>query len=91
MWKNDLGFLMLFLEHFVQTFTITLPEMHELLCHLGVTFLHHFVPIKNLSYFVNEVCNVISKSKVCSELRPNFYQPQVAHVIKATQLLKSFP
>ena len=59
--------------------------MHESLCHPGVTRLHHFVRVKNLPYSVNEVRNVVAKCKVCSELRPNFYKPEVAHVIKATQ------
>ena len=63
----------------------TLHELHELLCHPGVTRLFHFVRVKNLSYSVNEVHNVFAKCKVCSELRPTVYKPQVAHVIKATQ------
>ena len=63
----------------------TLRKLHESLCHPGVTRLHHFVRVKNLPYSVNEIRNVVAKCKVCSELRPNFYKPQVAHVIKATQ------
>ena len=62
-----------------------LHKLHESLCHPGVTCLHHFVRIKNLLYSVNKVRNVVAKCKVCSELRPNFHKPQVAHVIKATQ------
>ena len=38
-----------------------------------------------LPYSVSEVGNVVAKCKVCSELRPNFHKPQMAHVIKATQ------
>ena len=63
----------------------TLHKLHESLCHPGVTRLHHFVRVKNLPYSVNEVRNVVAKCKVCSELRPNFYKPEVAYVIKATQ------
>ena len=63
----------------------TRRKLHELLCHPDVTRLHHFVRVKNLLYSVNEVRNVVAKCKVCSELRPNFYKPQVAHVIKATK------
>ena len=66
----------------------TLRKMHEPLCHLGVICLHHFVDVKNLPYSVDEVCNVFAKCKNCSELRPNFYKPQVAYEIKANQPFK---
>ena len=66
----------------------TLRELHESLCHSGVTRLHHFVCVKKFTYSVNEVRNVVAKCKVCSELRPTFYKPQVANVIKATQPFK---
>ena len=66
----------------------TLGKLHESLCHPGVTRLHHFVHIKNLTYSANKVRNVVAKCKVCFELGPNFYKPQVAHVIKATQPLE---
>ena len=45
--------------------------------------LHVCIILFNLPYSVNEVRNVVAKCKVCSELRPNFYKPEVAHVIKA--------
>ena len=66
----------------------TLRELHKSLCHPGVTRLLYFVRVKNLPYSVNEVCNVVKKCKVCSELRPTFYKPQVSHVIKATQFFE---
>ena len=53
----------------------TLRKLHESLCHPGVTRLHHFVLVKNLPYFINEVRNVVAKCKVCFELRPNFHKP----------------
>ena len=52
-----------------------LRKLHESLCHPGVTRLYHFVRVKNLPYFVNEVRNVVAKCKVCFELRPNFHKP----------------
>ena len=66
----------------------TLRQLHESLCHPGVTRLYHFVCIKNLPYSIDEVRNAVSKCQVCSELKPNFYKPPVAQVIKATQLFE---
>ena len=36
----------------------TLRELHESLCHPGVTHLLHFVRVKNLPYSFNKVRNV---------------------------------
>ena len=63
----------------------TLRELHEALCHPGVTRLSHFVRAKNLPYSVEDVRRVVSQCSVCSDLRPNFYNPQRAQLIKATQ------
>ena len=60
-----------------------LHKLHKSSCHISVTRLHHFVCIKNLLHYVNEVCNVVAKCEVCSELIPNFYKLQVVHVVKA--------
>lgn len=63
----------------------TLRQLHESLCHPGVTRFYHFVRVKNLPYSIDDVRNVVSTCQVCSELRPNFYKPPAAQVIKATQ------
>ena len=52
-------------------------EMHQSLCHSGAIRLHHFVGVKKLLYFVNEVRNVVAKCKVCSKFRPNLVNHQL--------------
>ena len=54
--------------------TITLPslislkELHESLCHPGITQLAHYVKIKNLPYSINNVKTVVQVRKDCSEI-----------------------
>ena len=63
----------------------TLIEIHESLCHLGVTRFYHFVRMKNLPYSINDVRTVVHQCKICSEIKPNFYKPPKAELVKATQ------
>ena len=60
----------------------SLSTIHDALCHPGVTQLLHFVKSKNLPFSVEDVRRTISSCKVCAECRPNFYQPERAHLIK---------
>ena len=62
-----------------------LKQLHEDLCHPGVTRLAHFVKTKNLPHSIQDVRDVISKCTVCAELKPKFYRPPTSHLIKATQ------
>nr|XP_027225402.1 uncharacterized protein LOC113817525 [Penaeus vannamei] len=63
----------------------SLSAIHDALCHPGVTRLLHFIKSRNLPYSVEDVRRTISSCKVCAECRPNFHQPERAHLIKATQ------
>ena len=63
----------------------SLAAIHDALCHPGVTRLLHFVKSKNLPYSVDDVKRVVSSCRICAECRPNFYQPERTHLIKATQ------
>ena len=72
--------------------TITLPslislkELHESLCHPGVTRLAHYVKIKNLPYSINDVKTVVQDCKDCSEVKASFLKPRNSmNLIKATQ------
>ena len=72
--------------------TITLPslislkELHESLCHLGVTRLAHYVTIKNLLYSINDVKTFVQDCKDCSEVKASFLKPQNSmNLVKATQ------
>jgi len=63
----------------------TLYKLHDSLCHPGFTRLFHFVRAKNLPYSVGDVRLVVESCRVCCEVRPNFYKPPAAPLIKATQ------
>ncbi|MES9976517.1 MAG: reverse transcriptase domain-containing protein, partial [Candidatus Thiodiazotropha sp.] len=62
-----------------------LVELHEALCHPGITRMTHFVRARNLPYSISDVRDVIQKCKVCAEEKPRFFQPQTHPLIKATQ------
>ena len=62
-----------------------LERLHQDLCHPGMRRMHHFVKVKNLPYSMEDVRKMISRCKVCAELKPNFYKPPVCNLIKATQ------
>ncbi|MGL4482017.1 MAG: RNase H-like domain-containing protein, partial [Lactococcus garvieae] len=64
---------------------VHLEELHASLCHPGITRMMHFIRAKNLPYSLEEVKSLISRCKVCAELKPTFYNPQTNNLIKATQ------
>ena len=67
---------------------ITLSELshlHENLCHPGVTRMLHLVRTRNLPYSAENVRNVVQNCRVCSELKPKFYNPSAGKLIKATR------
>ena len=72
--------------------TITLPslislkQLHESLCHPGVTRLAHYVKIKNLPYSINDVKTVVQGCKDCREVKASFLKPRNSmNLVKATQ------
>jgi len=64
--------------------TSKLTNLHELLCHPGVTRLTHYIRSRNLAYSVEDVRNVCNACRDCRELKPKFFKPMKAHLIKAT-------
>ena len=64
--------------------TKSLMEIHESLCHPGVTRLHHFVRAKNLPYSIDEVRRAVSACRVCAECKSQFYRGDHGRLIKAT-------
>lgn len=62
-----------------------LSDLHDALCHPGVTRLYHFVRSKNLPFSLEEVREVTTTCKVCCECKPKFHQPEKVKLIKATQ------
>ena len=62
-----------------------LSDIHERLCHPGVTHLLHFVQTKNLPYSTDDVKKLCYSCRICAELKLQFYHPQQNRLIKATQ------
>ncbi|KRZ59977.1 Retrovirus-related Pol polyprotein from transposon 17.6 [Trichinella nativa] len=62
-----------------------LQQLHDKLCHPGITRLYHFVRSKNLPYSIQEVRQVVTDCRTYAEMKPRFYQPETATSIKATQ------
>jgi len=65
--------------------TPSLAEIHNALCHPGVTRLLHYIRSKNLPYSTDDIKRTCSSCKLCAELKPQFYKPQPGTLIKATQ------
>ena len=63
----------------------SLGELHNSLCHPGVTRMYHFVKTRNLPYSIEDVRRMTKACRVCAEHKPQFYSPAQAHLIKATQ------
>lgn len=62
----------------------TLTDLHEDLCHPGVTRMLHFVRTKNLPYSTDDVKKTCSSCRVCAEQKPRFHRPTKNTLIKAT-------
>ena len=68
--------------------TDLLIKLHEDLCHPGIRRLQHYVKIKNLPYSIDDVRKVIAACKDCAELKPRFFRPSQARLVKATQVFE---
>jgi len=60
-------------------------NIHVSLCHPGITRLNHYVRAKNLSDSVDDGRKGVHDCTVCAEVKPNFYKPPDAQLVKATQ------
>ena len=65
-----------------------LHEIHENLCHPGITRLVHFVKVRNLPYSIEEVKRVCAAYAVCARWKPHFYTLEAGHLVKATQSME---
>ena len=66
-----------------------LREVHEKLCHPGVTRLAHFIRTKNLLYTIEDVKTVTKSCQSCAFLKPQF-QKQSGTLIKALAPFQRF-
>lgn len=67
----------------IQSQEKVLTDIHENLCHPGVTRLYHWIRSKNLPYSIDEVRRVTNSCKVCAAVKPRFFKHQ-GTLIKAT-------
>ena len=62
-----------------------LVQLHNSLCHPGITRMAHFVKMKNLPVSIEQIRNLVNSCPICAECKPRFYKPTESHLIKATQ------
>ena len=66
----------------------TSEELHNQLCHPGISRFLHFVRTKNLPFSITEVKQVVSGCKVCTKIKPASTQSDNGTLIKATQSME---
>ena len=64
--------------------TNVLKELHDALCHPGITRLNHYAKTKNIPCSVEDIRNITSSCQTCLKLKPNFHKSS-GNLIKATQ------
>lgn len=62
-----------------------LRELHSDLCHPGATRLAHYVRMKNKPFSEEEVRKITRDCPICCEIKPQFYKPVNAHLIRSTE------
>ena len=68
--------------------TDNLYSLHSALCHPGITRMYHLVRSRNLPYSLNSVKQICKDCKICQEVKPQYFKPEQAKLIKATQPFK---
>ena len=62
-----------------------LYHIHDSLCHPGITRTLQFVRARNLPYSAEDVKRVVSKCRVCSEVKPRYHKPENSPLIQAAR------
>ena len=65
-----------------------LQDLHEKLCHPGITRMLHFVRTKNLPFSTTDVKRVVASCKTCAEVKPVFFCQESGVLIKSTEPLE---
>ena len=60
-----------------------IKEIHEQLCHPGITRLSHFIRTKNLPYSLDQIKQVTNSCKSCLYLKPKFLKAAKGTLVKA--------
>ncbi|GFU87937.1 retrovirus-related Pol polyprotein from transposon 17.6 [Trichonephila clavipes] len=62
---------------------VYLYNLHNSLCHPGVTRMHHWVRCKNLPFSLEDIKKVTNSCLICNELKPRFVK-NVGTLVKVT-------
>ena len=62
-----------------------LKDIHDALCHPGITRMIHFVRSKNLPYSIDEIKKICRDCSICAKIKPQYYKPTETTLIKATK------
>ena len=62
--------------------TVSLQDIHESLCHPGITRLSHYVKVENLAYSLDEIRKVCSQCPVYCEFKPRYFRPPESRLIR---------
>ena len=62
-----------------------LYQLHDALCHPGITRFYAFVRSRNIPCSIEEIKKLTNACAICNECKPRFYNPAKSHLIKATQ------
>ena len=54
----------------------SLQELHESLCHPGITRLSHYIKVKNLPYLLDDVKTIVRACRDCREVKASFLEPK---------------
>ena len=60
-----------------------LLELHQALCHPGITRMNHWVRSRNMPYSVDDIRTMTESCPVCAELKPQFFKSH-GSLIKST-------
>ena len=62
----------------------SLEELHNNLCHSGISRMLHFVRAKNLPFLTTDIKRVVNYCPICAEIKPHFHRGVNNTLIKAT-------
>lgn len=62
-----------------------LESLHKSLGHPGFARMYHFVKSRNLPYTSEETKSICQSCRTCAEMKPRFFRPEPAHLVKATR------
>ena len=63
----------------------SLAEIHDKLCHPGVTRLNQFIKSRNFPFTLNEIREICAQCKICAEIKPRFFRPPQGRLIQASR------